>query len=210
MQDAPESRLRILLEELERLFASRAPVWEQWAAESIALLEAGDRRATDHILQAFGGMGGLSDLVFDPDNDNARSLVEAAWLHRELDARRSEVHALATQLHTERSKQRRADREYLRELRARVARWDPLGLIGLGAPSDQYESLLAPLVSGLRDGLAPADLAQVLRDHLIEGFELEPSGADQFAMDITEWHRRGALELSRPPSVSPDAPAESR
>lgn len=90
----------------------------------------------------------------------------------------------------------RADREYLRGLHAQVAGWDPLGLIALGAPEDEYDCLLAPLVSGLRDGLPPRELAGVLRDRVIEHFGGEPAGAYQFAVQIDAWHR----SLPRAPS----------
>lgn len=84
---------------------------------------------------------------------------------------------------------RRDDREYLRELSRRIVGWDPIGLIALDAPSDEYECLIAPVVSGLREGLAPRQLAQVLRDRIVEHFGVEPSGIDRFAVEITEWHR---------------------
>ena len=88
------------------------------------------------------------------------------------------------------NRQRRRDnREYLRELYRRIVAWDPIGLIALGAPNDEYDCLIASVVSGLREGLAPHELARVLRDRIVEHFGEEPSGADRFAVEITDWHR---------------------
>jgi hypothetical protein len=85
--------------------------------------------------------------------------------------------------------QRRADREYLDELHRRVGVWDPIGLLALGAPEDEYDCMLGPLVSGLRDGLTPSQLAQLLRDQFAGHFGEEPSNSEQFAAQITDWRR---------------------
>jgi hypothetical protein len=42
--------------------------WSGWIAADRQAIERGDRRALDHFLSAFGGMGSLNDLQIDPHN----------------------------------------------------------------------------------------------------------------------------------------------
>ena len=74
--------------------------------------------------------------------------------------------------------QRSADREDLRDLYGQVVAWDPLGLIALGAPRDEYDCLPAPLVAGLRDGSDLRQVAQALRDRMAEHFGDSPWRCD--------------------------------
>jgi hypothetical protein len=90
---------------------------------------------------------------------------------------------------SERHERRRADREYLGELYRQVVAWDPLGLIELGAPYDEYDSILGPLASGLSQGIPPEMLAVALRARFLDRFDMEPTGAEDFAVRITNWYR---------------------
>jgi hypothetical protein len=49
-------------------------------AEDAARVRRGDGYGLTHFLSAFGGMGSLSDLAFDPLNGNAVSSAEGAEL----------------------------------------------------------------------------------------------------------------------------------
>ena len=84
---------------------------------------------------------------------------------------------------------RRDDREYIRELSRRIAAWDPIGLLAIGAPKNEYDCLVAPVVSGLKGGLGSREFARLLRERIVEHFGVEPTGPDRFAVEIIEWHR---------------------
>lgn len=86
-------------------------------------------------------------------------------------------------------KRRRADREHLRELYRRIVAWDPIGLIATGAPEDEYDCLLGPIATDLRDEVTPAHLAEVLRLRITSHFGVEPENTERFAVEITDWHR---------------------
>jgi hypothetical protein len=45
--------------------------WATWLRADRNRINDGDRYGLDHVLQAFGGMGSLTDLVFHPINGNA-------------------------------------------------------------------------------------------------------------------------------------------
>lgn len=82
--------------------------WADWVEADVRAVRARDGWGLEHFLAAFGGMGGLWDLIFHPMNGNASSdeegraaterlneLLEEAYpiaqdLSRELDARDEE------------------------------------------------------------------------------------------------------------------------
>jgi hypothetical protein len=45
--------------------------WASWLATDRRRIDNDDRYGLEHVLQAFGGMGSLTDLVFHPINGNA-------------------------------------------------------------------------------------------------------------------------------------------
>lgn len=47
--------------------------WAAWLEGDRRRIAQGDLAGLDHLLAAFGGMGSLNDLVFDPRNGNALS-----------------------------------------------------------------------------------------------------------------------------------------
>ena len=57
---------------------------------------------------------------------------------------------------------RRRDRDCVRALGVRVTAWDPIGLIAIGAPPDEYDRLIGPITSGLRQGVTSDGLAAAL------------------------------------------------
>jgi len=48
------------------------------------------------------------------------------------------------------------------ELRNLVADWDPLGLLGMGAPADEYDWLLTPLLKLLQESARAEQVASFL------------------------------------------------
>ena len=82
---------------------------------------------------------------------------------------------------------RRADRASLRDLEARIVAWDPVGLIGSGAPIDEYDCLVGPVAGGLRAGLSAEELAETLDRFIESHFGLKASGAAEFAADVIAW-----------------------
>lgn len=84
------------------------------------------------------------------------------------------------------------------ELRALVAEWDPLGLLGLGAPADEYDCLINPLMRLLDDGVTAEQVsAFLLREfsgHF--GVDFPPDDAERvrFAERARAWlltHQQG-------------------
>jgi hypothetical protein len=62
------------------------------------------------------------------------------------------------------------------ELRAQVNAWDPIGLIGMGSPPDEYECIVGPLMRYLESG-APAEEIQTF---------LSREFAEHFSVPVTE------------------------
>ncbi len=60
--------------------------------------------------------------------------------------------------------------ETWRELNDLVAEWDPLGLIGTGAPRDEYDCLVGHLLRLLKDGATEDGMVAFLNQELREHF----------------------------------------
>lgn len=58
--------------------------WSAWLRRDAAALRAGDRRALQHFLSAFGGMGSLNDLYLCPENRHRISPGEVKAVNSEL------------------------------------------------------------------------------------------------------------------------------
>ena len=61
-----------------------------------------------------------------------------------------------------------------RELRELVNEWDPIGLISMGCPEDEYECLLDLLMRQLEASHKPKLIAQDLFTHISNHFGLSP------------------------------------
>jgi hypothetical protein len=59
------------------------------------------------------------------------------------------------------------------ELRRLINAWDPIGLLTLGAPSDEYECLVDGILSRLQRNGSAAELAAFLDRHLADHFGVE-------------------------------------
>jgi hypothetical protein len=92
---------------------------------------------------------------------------------------------------TEKSdKYRQATSELIREVRARIWAWDPVGLADLGAPEDEYDRLVGPVTGGLRQGLPADAFADRLRRYVQEDFAIEPRGTESFVADLLTWYQQ--------------------
>ena len=92
--------------------------------------------------------------------------------------------------HLARSKLQRArDRRLIEEVRSRVLRWDPVGLVGLGAPIDEYDCLVGPLTSRLIAKTPAPDLADQLELEIEQHFGMgRPGTARQFVDQLAQWY----------------------
>jgi len=80
-------------------------------------------------------------------------------------------------------------RTRMRELTSLVNEWDPAALVSAGAPADEYECLVGPLLSRLSQGLSPGALAEWLRAHVTGHFGSCDVDTEQFAHRVIDWYR---------------------
>jgi hypothetical protein len=75
--DASHANLLVALDEAVALLIEHGEHrWAAWLADDRQRIERGDRYGISHLLQAFGGMGSLNDLMFHPVNGNAQDAEE--------------------------------------------------------------------------------------------------------------------------------------
>ena len=66
--------------------------------------------------------------------------------------------------------------------------WDPAALVSAGAPADEYECLVGPLLSRLSQGLSPLELGEWLRADVTDHFGFSKD-TEQFARRVIDWYR---------------------
>jgi hypothetical protein len=94
---------------------------------------------------------------------------------------------------TEKSERdRHAIGQFIREVRARIWTWDPIGLAEMGAPEDEYDCLVGPVTGALREHLSADDMADRMRVQVIDHFGVEPSGTEAFSVGILAWYDESA------------------
>jgi hypothetical protein len=74
------------------------------------------------------------------------------------------------------------------ELLTLVNGWDPAGLIGAGAPRDEYDTLVDRLLGILARNASKEEVTQFLGSELREHFDAAPSDAAQFATKAVTWY----------------------
>lgn len=75
-----------------------------------------------------------------------------------------------------------------RELRDAVNDWDPIGLIELGAPKDEYECLVGHLIRMLENENSPTEIGNYLKQHIPDHFGVSlPEGIHGFTEGIFKW-----------------------
>ena len=78
------------------------------------------------------------------------------------------------------------------ELRGRMNAWDPLGLIDAGAPPDEYECVVGPLMRMLESAEDSDVMAQYLNSEFRDHFELPVAMTDiiNFVEQTRLWYRQ--------------------
>jgi hypothetical protein len=74
-----------------------------------------------------------------------------------------------------------------RELRDLVNEWDPQGLLNAGAPEDEYDRLVGPLLRRLEAKEAPEQVAVFLTSEMAEHFGMGVPDALPFAIRAHAW-----------------------
>ena len=77
----------------------------------------------------------------------------------------------------------------MRQLQLLIDEWDPIGLLMMGAPSDEYECLAGPTFSRLAQGITVDELAQWLKKHSLEHFDVAAADSASFASKAVAWYR---------------------
>jgi hypothetical protein len=80
-----------------------------------------------------------------------------------------------------------------RELRDLLNEWDPIGCIPSGAPPDEYECLLLPLMRRLESGEPVETMVAFLEEELRDHFGLGPYdyGTEAFVRRAKAWYEGG-------------------
>lgn len=85
--DAKFARLTSSLHDLDaRLRAQGYDFWADWVRDSLIKIEARDPQGLVHFRSAFGGMGSITDLMLEPDDDQVlhEAWALADWFGRQL------------------------------------------------------------------------------------------------------------------------------
>jgi hypothetical protein len=75
-----------------------------------------------------------------------------------------------------------------REMTEMVNGWDPIGLIEMGAPLDEYDCVVGDVMRALERKDSPEQLATFLAAHIAEHFGLAPSDPRPFAEQAVAWY----------------------
>lgn len=75
-----------------------------------------------------------------------------------------------------------------RELRDLVNEWDPQGLIEAGAPEDEYDCVVGPLLRRLEAKESPEEIAAFLTSEMAEHFGMGIPEALPFAIKTHAWY----------------------
>lgn len=76
-----------------------------------------------------------------------------------------------------------------REIRSLVNDWDPIDLITYGAPEDEYECVVGPLISLLEQSSTSEEIASFLECEFAEHFGVPGVDASAFAERARLWYR---------------------
>ena len=91
-------------------------------------------------------------------------------------------------------KKRKIDRGWREQLLTLVNGWDPAGLLEAGAPRDEYDWILDPLLGLLSRGATTEEIAQFLENETLTHFGVRAKGAAQFATKAVSWYRIASAE----------------
>jgi hypothetical protein len=75
------------------------------------------------------------------------------------------------------------------ELRDLVNEWDPIGLIELGAPRDEYDCLVGPILRHLEANNSVHEIAAFLDRQMVDHFGVSGvTGSQTFAAKVQAWY----------------------
>ena len=69
-------------------------------------------------------------------------------------------------------------------IRGALLRWDPLGVVPLGWPDDEYDDLIVPIREALAAGTTADALAAGLREALLADYGVDPGDCAAVASDL--------------------------
>ena len=78
-----------------------------------------------------------------------------------------------------------------RELRARLLRWDPIGVAETPEAQDEYDCLISPLMHRLHEGASEKAITKWLVGEMTGhfGMSIDRKRERQLAHDVVEWWR---------------------
>ena len=78
------------------------------------------------------------------------------------------------------------------ELRAMVIEWDPLGLIAMHAPQDEYDCVLPEILHRLQDGIPATQMSKQLFRHRSDHFGASPEALAtlKFCRRAVHWYKK--------------------
>jgi hypothetical protein len=83
-----------------------------------------------------------------------------------------------------------------RELRTLVNEWDPIGLIADGAPPDEYECVVGPLLRMLEEKASPTEITGYLSREFEDHFGLAADNTEEFTTRVAQWYRQNWPETT--------------
>ncbi|MDP9179237.1 MAG: hypothetical protein M3O61_16295, partial [Gemmatimonadota bacterium] len=71
-----------------------------------------------------------------------------------------------------------------------VNEWDPIGLVSDGAPEDEYECVVGPVLRMLETSETPEAISAYLEGEFAGHFGIPGIAASEFALQTHEWYRK--------------------
>jgi hypothetical protein len=101
MADAVDKLMERLSETVTLLRKYKENSWADWLQQDHDWIAQRNFRGVQHLLNAFGGMGSLSDLLIPPANGHALQEDEVVPVNKRLNALCGELYGLAAKIKCE-------------------------------------------------------------------------------------------------------------
>ena len=94
-------------------------------------------------------------------------------------------------------------RERSSQLNELLCEWDPIGVMTVGAPRDEYDCLIGPLLTLLQSGGTVTDIERNLRTEIVNHFGLSSEHYDFLvvAKRLRAWFDRGWRDIVEPVTI---------
>jgi hypothetical protein len=96
-----EDLSKTIQEAADFLFSVGEQHWGNWLAKDAALIRNSDFRGVEHVLNAFGGMGSINDLIIHPVNGHSVSEDQVSTANEKLEVLLSSVAIKSKKLYNE-------------------------------------------------------------------------------------------------------------